>query len=113
MPARSFAPLPCPVPARDRPAPAPRCQASDKPALAAGSVIVQRRVSQRGSVMVATQRIHVGVIDARKIVTVTVGDLSFQLDVDGQTVGIVPRATTSEVRRYKAYATRTASGPGT
>jgi len=63
--------------------------------------------------MVATQRIHVGMIHARKIVTVTVGDHSFQLDVDGETVGIVPRTTSSEVHRYKAYATRTRSGPNT
>ena len=74
---------------------------------------MQRRVSQRGSIMVATQRIHVGMIHARKIVTVTAGDHSFQLDVDGETVGIVPRTTSSEVHRYKAYATRTRSRPET
>ena len=54
--------------------------------------------------MVATQRIHVGMIHARKIVTVTAGDHSFQLAIDGETVGIVPRTTTSEIHRYKAYA---------
>jgi len=103
--------MPCPVPADDRHRLRGARRATNPPC-AAGPVIVQRRVSQRGSIMVATQRIHVGMIHARKIVTVTVGDHSFRLDVDGQTVGIVPRTTSSEVHRYKAYATRTRSGPG-
>jgi hypothetical protein len=38
---------------------------------------------QRGQIMVATQRIHVGMIHARKIVTVTADDHSVQLDIDG------------------------------
>ena len=53
--------------------------------------------------MVATQRIQVGMIHARKIVTLTAGDHSFRLDVDGETVAIVPRTTTREIHRYKAY----------
>ncbi len=32
-------------------------------------------------------------VHARKIVTVTVSDLSFQLGIDGETVTIVPRTT--------------------
>ncbi len=75
-----------------------------------GPVIVQRRVSQRGSIMVATQRIHVGMIHARKIVTVTASDHSFQLHIDGESVGTVPRTTSAEIHRYKAYATRPRSG---
>jgi hypothetical protein len=104
--------VPCPVPARDRHRLRGARRAANPPS-AAGPVIVQRRVSQRGSVMVATQRIHVGMIHARKIVTVTVSDHSFQLDVDGETLGIVPRTTSSEVHRYKAYATRARSRPET
>lgn len=42
-------------------------------------------------------------IRARKIVTVTADDHSFRLDVDGETVAIVPRTTTREIHRYKAY----------
>jgi hypothetical protein len=41
-----------------------------------------RRVSERGSIMVATRRIHVGMIHARKIVTISAGDHSFRLDID-------------------------------
>jgi hypothetical protein len=56
--------------------------------------------------MVATQRIQVGMIHARKIVTVTADDHTFQLDIDGQTVATVPRTSGREIHRYKAYATQ-------
>ena len=80
------------------------------PAPSAGPVVVQGRVSQRGSIMVATQRIHVGMIRARQIVTVTGSGHSFKLDIDGQIIRVVPRTTTREIHRYKAYATSTRSG---
>lgn len=53
--------------------------------------------------MVATQKIHVGMIHARKTVTVTAEDDQFTLVIDGETVGVVPRTTTREVHRYKLY----------
>jgi hypothetical protein len=43
--------------------------------------------------MVATQKIHVGMIRARKTVTVTAEDDQFTLVIDGETVGVVPRTT--------------------
>jgi hypothetical protein len=55
--------------------------------------------------MVATQRIQVGMIHARKIVTVTASDHSFRLEIHGDTVAVVPRTTISEIHRYKAHAT--------
>jgi hypothetical protein len=39
------------------------------------------------------QRIQISMIHARKIVTVTDDDDTFQLDVDSQTVAIVPRTS--------------------
>jgi hypothetical protein len=54
--------------------------------------------------MVATQKIQVGLIHAGKIVTVSAEDHAFRLAVDGQVVRVVPRTTTSEIHRYKAYA---------
>ena len=69
---------------------------------------VQRRVSQRGQIMVATQRIHVGMIHARKIVTAD--DHSVQLDIDGETVAVVPRTISWEIHRYKAAAHSGGSG---
>ena len=95
--------LPCPVAPGDRQRLRGVRRAPANPPPAAGPITVQRRVSQRGAIMVATQRIHVGMIHARKIVTVTASDHSFRLDIDGQVVGIVPRTTSREIHRYKAY----------
>ena len=67
---------------------------------------MQQRVSQRGQIVVATQRIRVGMIHVRKVVTVTDDDRSLRVDIDGETVAIVPRTTSREIHRYKAYATR-------
>jgi hypothetical protein len=78
----------------------------------AGPVIVQRRVSQRGQIMVATQRIQVGLIHARKIATVTAASTTFEIEIDGQTAAIMPRTTSAEIHRYKAYATKARSSSG-
>src|SRR5258708_29587277 len=94
--------MPVPQRERHRLRGARRAVSISPPALA-GPVTVQRLVSQRGQIMVATQRIQVGMIRARKIVTVTADDHSFRLDVDGQTVAIVPRTTTRDIHRYQAY----------
>jgi transposase InsO family protein len=98
--------LPCPIPPGQRhrlqgvrlagPAPLP------EPAAA-----VQRRVSSRGGIQVARQRIQVGMTHAGKIVTVLPEDDSFRLVIDGETAAVVPRTTSRETGRYKAYATRT------
>jgi hypothetical protein len=42
---------------------------------------------------------------ARKIVTVVPENNSFRLVIDGETVGVVPRTTSREIGRFKAYAT--------
>ena len=98
--------VPCPVPptVRHRLRGARRSAATAPPP--AGPVTVQRRVSQRGQIMVATQRIQVGMIHARKIVTVTASDHSFRLEIDGDTVATVSRTTSNEIHRYKAYSLR-------
>jgi hypothetical protein len=96
--------MPCPVPAGDRYRLRGARKAAAAPPPPSGPVTVQRRVSARGGIMVATQKIQVGLIYAGKIVTVTAEDHSFRLVVDGQAVGIVPRTTTREIHRYKAYA---------
>jgi transposase InsO family protein len=96
--------LPCPVPAGDRYRLRGARKAAASPLPPSGPVTVQRRVSSRGGIMVATQKIQVGLIHAGKIVTVTAGDHSFRLVIDGQAVGVVPRTTAREIHRYKAYA---------
>jgi transposase InsO family protein len=70
-----------------------------------GPVTVQRRVSCRGSLMVARQKIHAGMIHAGKTATVICENNHFRVVIDGDTAAMVPRTTTSEVHRYKANAT--------
>ena len=67
--------------------------------------MVQRRVSSRGSIQVVHQKIHVSMTHAGKIVTVVTENNSFRLVIDGDTVAVVPRTTSHEIGRYKAYAT--------
>ena len=96
--------LPCPIPPGQRhllqgvrlagPAPLPEAAAT-----------VQRRVSSRGGIQVAHQRIQVGMAHAGKIVTVVTENNSFRLVIDGDTVATVPRTTSHEINRYKAHAT--------
>ena len=69
--------------------------------------MVQRRVSQRGQIMVATQRIHVGIIHARKIVSVAAEDHSYRITLNEETIALVPRTTGNEIHRNKASAART------
>jgi transposase len=71
---------------------------------------VQRRVSCRGGIQVARQRIQVGMTHAGKIVTVITENSSFRLVIDGETVRTVPRTTSREIGRYKAYSTHRKSG---
>jgi hypothetical protein len=96
--------MPCPVPGPDRPRLRGARRAAASPPVPAGPVTVQRRVSSRGGIMVTTQKIQVGLIHAGKVVTVTAEDHAFRLVIDGQAAGMVPRTTTSEIHRYKAYA---------
>jgi transposase InsO family protein len=97
--------MPCPVPARDRPRLRGARRAAVIPPPPGGPVTVQRRVSSRGGIMVARQKIQAGMIHAGKTVTVICQDSSFRLVIDGDTVAVVPRTTSSEVHRYKASAT--------
>jgi hypothetical protein len=67
--------------------------------------------------MVATQRIQVGMIHARKIVTVTAGDHTFQPDIDGQTGATVPapaagRSTVTRPTPPSGHAARADGGTG-
>jgi len=66
--------MPCPVPAADRYRLRDARKAVASPPPPSGPVTVQRRVSSRGGIMVATQKIQVGLIHAGKIVTVTAED---------------------------------------
>jgi transposase InsO family protein len=96
--------LPCPIPPGQR----HRLQgvrlAGPEP-LPEPGLTVQRRVSSRGGIQVAHQRIQAGMTYAGKIVTIVPDGDTFRLVVDGGAVGVVPRTTSHEIGRYKAHAT--------
>jgi transposase InsO family protein len=66
-------------------------------------ILVQRRVSSQGGIQVAGQKLQVGKGHAGTTVTVWVHDHHFEIQ-DGQTpIKTIPRHTTREVTRFKAY----------
>jgi hypothetical protein len=70
---------------------------------------VQRRVSSRGMIHVARQRIQVGIVHAGLTVTVTSTDTTFKVSADDQLLLEVPRTTTRPIARYKVHKARTGS----
>ena len=90
--------LPCPIPPGQRhrlqgvrlagPAPLPEAAPT-----------IQRRVSSRGGIQVARQRIQVGMTHAGKVVTVVCETNSFRPVIDGEDVGVVPRTTSRQIDR--------------
>jgi hypothetical protein len=96
----------CPVPAQNRYRLRCARRAGLLPPSRGGPVTVQRRVSCRGGIMVATQKIQVGMIYAGQTVTVVAEDGQFRVVADGETVAVMLRMTSREIHRYKAYAIR-------
>jgi hypothetical protein len=97
--------LPCPIPPGQRHRLQEGVRLAGPAPLPEATVTVQRRVSSRGGIQVARQRIHVGMTHAGKIVTVVTENNTFRLVIDGETVRVVPRTTSHQIDRYKAYAT--------
>jgi transposase InsO family protein len=95
----------CPIPADRRSRLRGARRARSLPPQPGGPITVQRRVSSRGGLMVARQKIHAGMIHAGKTATVICENNHFRVVIDGETAAVVPRTTTSEVHRYKANAT--------
>lgn len=105
----------CPIPADRRSRLRGAHRARSLPPLHGRPIIVQRRVSSRGGLMVARQKIHAGMIHADKTAAVICENTCFRVVIDGETAAVAPRTTTSEIHRYKANATgkRTPTGlPG-
>jgi hypothetical protein len=63
---------------------------------------VERRVDSRGAIMVAKQRIHVGIQHAGKTVTVEVDDGTFTVQHGPDIPLAVGRTSRKEVARFKA-----------
>jgi hypothetical protein len=95
----------CPIPTDRRSRLRGARRARSLPPQPGGPITVQRRVSCRGALMVARQKIHAGMIHAGKTATVICEDTHFRVVIDGDTAALVPRTTTSEIHRYKANAT--------
>jgi hypothetical protein len=58
----------------------------------------------RGAIFVATQRVQVGLIHARKVVTVELYDTVLRvIDSDGEIRKVVPSTSTREVIQHKAH----------
>jgi len=75
--------LPCPVLPADRHRLRGARTARSRPPQPGGPITVQRRVSCRGSLMVARQKIHAGMIHAGKTATVICENNHFQVIIDG------------------------------
>jgi transposase InsO family protein len=101
--------VPCPIPPGQRhrlqgvrlagPGPLPQ------PRLA-----VQRRVSSRGGIQVARQRIQAGLSHAGQAVTIELGSTSLRIiDQHGELITTVHRNGTTEISRFKAYGTQRSS----
>jgi hypothetical protein len=95
--------LPSPVPAELRHRLPGARVAGLPPEPAAGPVVVERIVSQRGQIQVASQRFQVGLRHARKRVMVLVHEDRFEVLDHGQLLTSAARTAPKEVTRFKAH----------
>jgi hypothetical protein len=68
----------------------------------ADPVRVERRISARGSLAVAGQRVQVGMVHAGRTVTVETGDTTWRIYHGDELLTEVARTTTKKVARFKA-----------
>jgi hypothetical protein len=105
--------------ARTIPAPVPpelrgrlrgaRLATPDQPPTPATSrpVIVQRKVSDRGATQIAGQKLHIGITHRNTLVDIHVHDTTFEVyDCAGELLASIPKTTTKDISRYKAYGWR-------
>jgi transposase InsO family protein len=99
--------LPCPIPPGQRHKLQGVRLAGPEP-LPPQAQTIQRKVSSRGGIQVARQRIQVGLRHARQTVTLELGETALRvIDQHGELITTVPRNRTVEISRFKAYGTRT------
>ena len=68
---------------------------------------IQRKVSSRGGIQVGRQRIQVGFAHACQTVTIELEETTLRvIDQHGELITTVPRISTAEITRFKAYGTR-------
>ena len=96
--------LPCTVPPEDRPGLQGDRPSPKEPIVITDPIIVDRRVSARGQICVATQRIHIGKAHAGKTVTVHVRPDLLRVHIEvGMSID-VPRTGHKQVARFKVRA---------
>ncbi len=94
--------LACPVPPEARPRLRGARPGTTQPPALPGPLVVTRRVSVRGSVMVGGQKIQVGLAHARKTVQVTVESDTYQVTVEPGITVTAARTGSHDIRRHKA-----------
>jgi hypothetical protein len=92
----------CPVPPGARPRLRGARPGTAQPPRLPEPLVVTRRVSVRGSVMVGGQKIQVGLTHARKTVQVTVGPDTYHIAVETGITVTAARSTSRDIRRHKA-----------
>ena len=92
----------CPVPPDARPRLRGARPGTAQPPRLPAPLVVTRRVSVRGAIMVGGQRIQAGLAHARKTVAVTVGPDTIQVAVETSITVTAARATSRDIRRHKA-----------
>jgi hypothetical protein len=92
----------CPVPSADRPRLRGARAGTAQPPRLPEPLVVKRRVSARGAIMVGGQKIQVGLAHARKMAEVTVEADTCQVTVDPGITITAPRTTSRDIRRHKA-----------
>jgi hypothetical protein len=92
----------CPVPPEARPRLRGARPGTIQPPRLPEPLVVTRRVSARGAIMIGGQKIQAGLAHARKTVQVTVGPGTYQTTVERGTIITTPRTTSRDVKRHKA-----------
>jgi transposase InsO family protein len=91
----------CPVPPEARPRLRGARPGTAQPPRLPAPLVVTRRVSVRGAIMVGGQRIQVGLAHARKTVAVTVGPGTIQVAVETSITVTAARTTSRDIKRHK------------
>ena len=92
----------CPVPPEARPRLRGARPGTAQPPRLPEPLVVARRVSVRGSVMVGGQKIQVGLAHARKTVEITVGADTYEIAVEPGITVTAARTSSRDIRRHKA-----------
>jgi hypothetical protein len=98
--------LPCPIPPGQRHKLQGVRLAGPQP-LPPASLVIQRKVSSRGGIQVARQRVQVGLSHAGRIVTIELRGTTLRvIDSNGELLTTVPRNGSGEISRFKAYGSK-------